>query len=382
MQAKPLSSVSLAGILVPVLVISLAGCGMLGDRRDTAHEGAQSGRALEIPPDLLPPELDATYRVPPREDGRVSAVEAERRQQQPSGILGAAPAPDVTADRVALREIGEMSVRREGSIRWLEVRAAPDELWQGLRSFWRDQGFDLVRDEPAVGVMETDWKESEAGVDIGEFRAALGRVLGTRHDAGYQDKFRVRLERDDDGLTSVFIAHRGVEQTVDDPQVGGIRWAMRPADPNLEAEMLTRLMVFLGRDEDEVRGIVDHVADTGPSVRERQVDGEPVLEMRGEYTRVWRQVGLSLDRAGLLVDDQDRRNGIFHVTYSPHVTGSRGGVFARMFRRDPVGGDGRYQIRLVQDDSWVRITARDREGEPLRTGDARTVLELLRDEIR
>jgi outer membrane protein assembly factor BamC len=383
MPDKSVRTVSLAGILVPILVITLSGCGMLGDRRDTAHQEAASGRALEVPPDLLPPELDATYRVPAREDGRVSAVEAERREQRPSGILGAGPAPEAVGDQVALREVGEMTVRREGNVRWLELRAAPDNLWQALRAFWRDQGFELVRDEPAIGVMETDWRESQAGVDVGEFRRAMARVLGTRHDAGYQDKFRVRLEREEEGLTNVYIAHRGVDQTVEDPQVGGIRWVMRPSDPNLEAEMLSRLMVFLGRDEDEVRGIIDYAADTGPDVREREVDGEPVLELRGEFSRAWRQVGLSLDRAGLLVDDQDRREGVFHVTYSSEAATGRsgGGFFGRLFRREPVGGDGRYQVRLVQDGNWVRVTVRDREGNALRASDARSVLELLRDEL-
>jgi outer membrane protein assembly factor BamC len=382
MSAKRLSTTSLAGILVPALVIALSGCGLLGDRRDAAHERATGGRALEVPPDLLPPELDATYRVPAREDGRVSAVEAERRQQRPSGILDAGPAPE--SAQVALREVDDMTVRREGNVRWLELRAVPDGLWPALRAFWRDQDFELSRDEPAVGIMETEWKESQAGVSIGGVRAALTRVLGTQHDAGYQDRYRVRLEREDGDVTNLYLSHRGVEQVVDDPGVGGIRWVMRPSDPDLEAEMLTRLMVFLGREEGDARHIVDLAADAASTLREREADGEPGLELRGEFGQVWRQVGLSLDRAGLLVDDQDRAAGVFHVTYSREAAeaGPGGGFFSRLFRRDRISGDGRYQILVVQEGDWVRITALGREGEALRASDARNVLELLRDEIR
>lgn len=382
MPANSLFVRSLAGILLSLVIVFFTGCGLLGDRRDAAYQGAGSGRALEVPPDLLPPERDATYRVPPREDGRVSAVEAEERQRQPSGILGAAPAPD--AGRVAPREVDDMAVRREGSVRWLELRAEPDGLWQGLRAFWREQGFELSRDEPAVGIMETEWRQEGAGVPEEGYRGALRRVLGTLYDAQYQDRYRIRLEREADGVTNLYLSHRGVEQTVEDPQAGGIRWVMRPSDPDLEAEMLTRLMVFLGSDGTEAGAMLDQTADAGPSLRERELDGEPGLELRGTFSQVWRQVGLGLDRAGLLVDDQDRQAGVFHVTYNPAATESRprGGFLGRLFRREPVSEGARYQIRLSQQEPWVRVTVLDREGGRLSAGDARTVLGLLRDEIR
>lgn len=379
MSSNPASCSSLVGILVPVLVLSLAGCGLLGDRRDTAHEGAASGRALEIPPDLLPPELDATYRVPARDDGRVSAVEAEQRER-PSGILGAGSAPGT--QEIALRQVEDMTVRREGNVRWLEISAAPAGLWSSLRGFWREQEFELTRDEPTLGIMETEWKETRAGVPITGIRGQLSRFLGTQYDAGLRDQYRIRLERESEDRVHLYLTHRGVDQVIDEER-GGVRWAMRPSDPELEAEMLIRLMVHLGRDEGQARGIVNLAADESPPVREREVDGQPGLELRGQFSQVWRQVGLGLDRAGLLVDDQDRRAGVFHVTYSRDAarSGSEGGFLSRLFSRDPVGGDGRYQVRLAQDGDWVRITVQDREGNALRASDAASVLELLRDEI-
>jgi outer membrane protein assembly factor BamC len=380
MSLNRVSSTSLAGILFSVLVLMISGCGLLGDKRDTAHEGATSGRALEVPPDLLPPELDATYRVPAREDGRVSAVEAEQRQQ-PSAILEARPA--AAPEAVALREVGQMTVRREGNVRWLELGAAPADLWQSLRDFWREQEFELVRDEPALGIMETEWKETGAGVPITGVRGQLARALGTLYDAGTRDQYRIRLERESEQVTNLYLSHRGVDQVIDEER-GGLRWGVRPSDPGLEAEMLTRLMVHLGREEGEARDIVNLAADEGPHLREREVDGQPGLELRGQFGQVWRQVGLGLDRAGLLVDDQDRSVGIFHVTYSPDATRTRSerGFFSRLFRRDRVGGDGRYQIHVAQEGDWVRVTARDREGNVLRPSDAASVLDLLADELR
>jgi outer membrane protein assembly factor BamC len=384
MSLNKLLSKSLAGITVPVLILSLTACGMLGDRRDSAHQGATSGRALDVPPDLLPPEVDATYRIPAREDGRVSAVEAERRQQ-PGGILGAgSPAdPAVASGQVAPSELGDVSIRREAGVRWLELRAEPEEIWAALRGFWGQLGYELERDEPRLGIMETEWLERRAGVEVGGFRGVLSRSLGTVYDAGYRDQFRIRLEREAEGVTALYLSHRGVEQVPTTAEGSGLRWVGRPSDPELEAEMLTRLMIYLGQDEGSARAALT-VDDEAPRMREREEDGQPGIELRGEFTQVWRRVGLGLDRAGLLVDDQDRSRRIFHVTFNPDMTDTRSeGFFGRMFRRDPVGAGDRYQIRLVQqEDGWTRVTAHTREGDLLNARDARRVLDLLFDELR
>lgn len=379
MSLKPLLSTSFPVLVVSLLVISLSACGMLGDRRDTAHHGATSGRALEVPPDLLPPEVDATYRIPARGDGRVSAVEAERRQQ-PSGILGAGVSADDTVAEVAPRELGDVSVRRDGAVRWLEIRAEPEQIWPSLRAFWQAQDFGLRRDEPRIGIMETDWKETRLGAPVTGFRATLSRTLGTLYDAGLRDQYRVRLERESEGVTALFLSHRGVESVATTQEGAGMRWVPRPADPELEAEMLTRLLVFLGQEDAAARTALD-AADHGTQIREREVDGQPGIELSGEFTSVWRRVGLALDRAGLLVDDQDRSRRVFHVTYNPD-TATQSGFFSRMFRRETLDAGARFQIHLVQEGDWTRVTVRSREGELLRAPEARNVLVRLQEELR
>ena len=71
------------------------------------------------------------------------------------------------------------------------------------------------------------------------------------YSAPTRDKFRTRLERSADGnSTEIYVTHYGVEEVA----VGGTTasssnayiWQRRPANPELEAEMLNRLTVYLG----------------------------------------------------------------------------------------------------------------------------------------
>ena len=51
-------------------------------------------------------------------------------------------------------------VVRAGSERWLVVKATPEAAWAALRDFWIKNGFVLAVEQPAIGIMETDWAES------------------------------------------------------------------------------------------------------------------------------------------------------------------------------------------------------------------------------
>ena len=99
--------------------------------------------------------------------------------------------------------------------------------------------------------METDWAENRAKIPQSWLRNVVGKVLDQAYSAPERDRYRTRVERSADGRsTEIYLSHRGAyEMFVNDAnlrQTGRTVWQPRPADPNLEAEMLTRLMVKLG----------------------------------------------------------------------------------------------------------------------------------------
>lgn len=365
--------------------LAIAGCSTSGDRQSgPEYEMSRQMENLEVPPDLIAPDSERAYRIPDAPGERVSAREmqqdsaARQQQRQPTDT-----APAVRSDARVLPESTEVEMRREGSVRWLSVETPPEELWDQLTAFWDSQNLRLERNEPQVGIMETEWAEDRAGIPLRGSQSIFARALGNVYDANTRDKYRLRLERDN-GRSAIYIAHRGASE---EPEGETWRWAVRPADPELEAEMLNRLRVFLTTGEIPEGGtrVAETIADRPTELHQAEHEGQPVLVTAGEMDRLWSQMGTYLDRAGLLVDEQDRNTRTFEVTYRPDMVGEgeRGGFFSRIFGR---GGDRRenerYQIRLSETgDGDLRIEARDIDGESLSRRDAEFVLERIEQQI-
>ena len=119
-------------------------------------------------------------------------------------------------------------------------------------------------------------------------------------------------------------------------------WTPRPADPELEAEFLSRLAQRLGVQKEQAdkmaknptpAGIgtaqpsaaaagVGAAAATGAATAAAassnksflaQVNGSPALQLPEPFDRAWRSVGLSLDRVNFTVEDRDRAQGLYYV---------------------------------------------------------------------
>jgi outer membrane protein assembly factor BamC len=362
------------------LALTLAGCSTSNGVGDgPRYQASRQIDTLEVPPDLIGPAMERAYRIPDAPGERVSARELER---------SAAPR-SATGPSTILPESPQVQLRRDGQTRWLEVAAEPEALWPQLRDFWRTQNLSLVRDEPTVGIMETEWSENRAGIPLGAIRGLLARAVGTLYDAGTRDQYRLRVDRSN-GTTDVFISHRGaVEET--DRDGASSRWVIGNPDPELEAFMLNRLLVFLTTGEVQDSAVAVSQADdferTG-QVDLAERDGQLVLIVRGEPEALWRRLGLALDRTGYLVDEQDRATSTFYVTYRPDMVEKhdRPGIFARVFggRGARAREDERYQVRMIVegDGRDLQIIALGLDGAPLRARDARALLEQIQPQLR
>jgi outer membrane protein assembly factor BamC len=363
------------------VAMALAGCSTFGGGADEGprYQASRQVDTLEIPPDLIAPGMEQAYRIPPGPGERVSAREIDRGTRSAPGREPGAAA--------ILPQSAEVQLQRDGQTRWLTVQSTPEALWPRLREFWRIQNLTLARDEPMVGVMETEWAENRAGIPLGGARGLLARSLGTLYDAGTRDQYRLRVEPRN-GATEVFVSHRGaVEQS--DAQGDSSRWFIADPNPELEAEMLNRLLVFLTTGE--ATGTVARAEETDFE-RTGQVDlverdGRLVLAVWGEPDALWRRLGLALDRTGLMIDDQDRRAGTYFVTFRPDIAeaGEQPGFMRRMFslgRATHRRADERYQVRMLADGRDLQIVALSIDGEPLRTADERFVLELIQPQLR
>jgi outer membrane protein assembly factor BamC len=292
---------------VALTALLSAGCGSLGSDTIDYRGTVVRAKPLDVPPDLTQLARDSRYQT---QGGVVSAAASN------------VPTASGTPAAVALGAVANMRIERSGQQRWLVVPTAPEQLWPQLRAFWEARGFQIAMEDAKAGVIETNWSENRGKLPADVVRNLLGRLAGNLFDTGERDQFRTRLERTEVGgkvSTEVFISHRGIEEAVVSPtgarDDNTTRWRLRPSDPQLEAEMLARLMVSLGGPQDVAVARTTVAAAPEAPARARLVVDGAAIEVDEPFDRAWRRVGLALDRGGFTVEDRDRSLGLYYVRY-------------------------------------------------------------------
>ena len=386
MKSSSLAVKPLALRLTPlVLAMAAAGCsGQLFESKkiDYKSTAVQTVPRLEVPPDLIAPTRDDRFAVPDiggKGGATFSAYSAERSPQavaaQQSDVL---PAVDKTR------------IERAGTQRWLVVSGTPDKAWDVVKEFWQETGFIVSIERPEAGVMETDWAENRAKIPQDGLRALLGRAIDALYSTAERDKFRTRLEPGSEpGTTDIFISHRGMYETFISEGKDETRWQPRPADPDLEAEMLRRLMVRFGVDEKRAEAALA-AAQTKPLDKARLArgnDGVGSLEVDESFDRAWRRVGLALDRVGFTVEDRDRSKGLYFVRYVDPDAGKKDesmlGKLA-FWKSKPADAEAQTQFRVyLRDDGAITtVQVLSREGGVDRSETARRILGLLHEQLK
>jgi outer membrane protein assembly factor BamC len=367
------------------LALSLAGCSssfMSGDSVDYRTAGTKSA-PLDIPPDLT--QLAREGRYQPQQ----GVVSANTMRQ----AAVAAPAATTTAAAaVAPSAMANMRIDREGNVRWLVAPMAPEALYPLVRAFWLERGFVLDIDEPAIGMMETDWAENRAKIKEDWLRRSMGNLLDSLYSTPQRDRFRTRIERTATG-SEVTISHRGMQEVYITEFKDQTRWTPRPADPELEAEFLSRLMVKLGNKEDAARTAVAAASPAtpakaradAPGLRATSLPATASMEIDEGFDRAWRQVGLALDRAGFTIEDRDRGAGLYFVRYiDPKLAGQEEpGFFSKMFRggKDAVKPQ-RLRVVVKASGPKTQVSVQTAEGAVDNSEQARTIVGKLIDQLK
>ena len=276
--------------------------GIADDKVDYRSTSTKS-KSLEVPPDLTQLSRDSRYQP---QGGVITASAAGA-----APVAGVAPRP-----AVALNAQDSMRIERQGQFRWLVVAQTPEALWPQLRTFWEQRGLSIAVEDAKAGVIETSWAENRAKLPVDVIRSTIGRVFGNVYDTGERDQYRMRVERTTTG-SEIYIAHRGAEEVYTSERRENTTWRGRPSDPQLEAEMLARLMVTLGSKDLPTAQASITAAAAAPQApaRARAMAGGAALEVDDPFDRAWRRVGLALDRGGFTVEDRDRTQGLYYVRY-------------------------------------------------------------------
>lgn len=362
--------------VVLVLLSGIVGCSAVDNVMDTKntinYKNNQSVKKLDFPPDLTAPEFDMAFSLPA--DGVVSASQLEK------GANG------YTVDGRKISVLPESSTAKVGSLgtlRWLDVSAPANAVWPKLRDFWRSIGIPVKRDEPRIGIMETDWAVNRAGLPLNWFNKALGSILGKGYDAGTRDKFRIRIEKPTRNTTRIFLTHKGAEKVITDSISG---WELRPPNHELEAEMLNRLKAFLTGDTSAATAskATSDANHNSSLVSVVEQEGQTILQVHDNYKRAWVLTGIMLDRMGLVPEKRNRRAGIYEVVYrgNDEDTAKRG-FFKRLFggRKTLLVKGRAYQVHVQDAGKLAVVRIFDDEGKPLSKRLTKLVLMRLKQEF-
>lgn len=308
--------------IAALLMVSLAGCDsipFIDNKPD--YKGAGRSRPLEVPPDLTASPVSDAYSIP----GSTSYSSYTQAQE----------GQEAGTEKILTTPEGVRLVKA-GAQQWLVVDAPAEKIWPVIRDFWVDQGFAVRVESPQTGVMETEWIDSDAikkdtsGNALDKFDKWLDKLSGFAD----KKKFRTRLDRGEaPNTTEIYMTHHSVAGAPDDGKnrvqtnLGEIETGYRAdakksaadvdaRDAELDAELLRRLMVKLGIEEQRSKSLIAEATVVKRADVIKESDGSATLVLNDPFDRAWRRVGLALDRIGFVIEDKDRSSGVFFVRYA------------------------------------------------------------------
>lgn len=355
------------------LAIAVSACSSIQEEK-IDYKSAKKASTLEVPPDLTQLSKDTRYTT--AQDKSVSALALQAGQSQVPAVERAAPL-----------QVGDVHILREGDKRWLLVDRPVDQLWEPAREFWLDHGFNLEQEKPDLGILETEWAENRAKLPQDVIRKTLGKVFDSLYSTSERDKFRTRLERRADGKTEIFITHRGMEEVYSSSQKDSTIWQPRPADPELEAEFLRRLMIKLGTSEEQSKALLASAAAQGKADTNVQVlttNDTPTLALQEPFDRAWRLVGVALDRTGFTVEDRDRSKGLYYVRYvaptAQNTAPKKKSWFSRNKKAD--NQPTQYQIAVRSEGNNSQVVVLNAQGQPETAATAQRIVRVLAEDMK
>ena len=368
---------------VAMMAAALAGCSTLQEyspfeAKRVEYKAAQSGPSLEIPPDLTPPKFDDRYKAG---TATLSGVNAANRSAVLSGAGGILPA------------VSGMRIERAGSERWLVVPGTAEANFPRVREFWSTMNMNLVLDDSRIGLMETDWQENRARIQQDIVRRTIGKVFDNLYSSGTRDKYRTRIERGVNSTTEIYVSHRGLEeQNVGSTATPVFRWEFRKPEPEYEAEILNRMMQYLGAPREEASQIVKTaLAPAADTARVNQAEivksgNISSLSMNDSFDRSWRRVGLALDRVGFTVVDRDRTAGTYFVRYAdPEVMAkNEPGILDKLkfWNSDTKDVVEQYRITVKETAGKTAVAVLDKAGTVDSTPISTRIVNLLYEQLR
>ena len=318
-------------IILPfILLTSLNSCAFLFGEDGVFPDPGDGYLEAELAPEMIIPSqldsytLDQLYVVPERFSSLVALEEVPL------------PMPIETRRREGVR------IQSLNDERWIVIDATPAQVWPLVRDYWTDLQIILDHEDPSNGVMETSWVE-------------VGASSQKRH------KYKIIIEPGlHSGYSEIYVLH--LENLSTEPVPLIVTWPEKSVSPDLEQQILTSISQYLA-DRNDVYQASSSSLLAGSIESESKANliesdtGEPMLELRLDYSRAWVQIRQALETADVLIVDSSRDESVFNVQFAGIVNeDDEPGFIGRWFGGASEELDMRdFSVKLFQSNGVVNV---------------------------
>ena len=345
-------------LVLLIAVVGLSGCSLLPDTSKVIpwetdselsgdYETAIEANAITVPDDLDSGAIQQAYPIP------------EVAVNLAIPVTGKAPRP---APLTAGSQSDAVRLQRLGESRWAVVNVAPGQLWPQVRAFLVSSGIDVASVDASGGLIDTAFVMLE--------------------NKSVESRFRFRVDSGVQRNTSeLHVLQQNIAKDLD-----LTRWPQNSDDTELEQAMLRNIAQFIANSAESapVSMMAEQaMAGAGRIAMEESTSGAR-LRLDLPFNRAWAATEKGFTDAGFRLDDKNRSEGLFYVTYLGPDGEEDGGWFSWLGGSesdDPLIGQ-QFQVQLITEDtSQVTIQILDSDGQPIGQLEQQGLLTLLQGNI-
>ena len=294
---------------LPLILIFVTGCAFIGE--DTSKDFFQE----ELSKDIVSNDGSSVSQ-----DDHYPILINGNFQKEPIDI----PKPRQIFSSGQTREV---QLRRLGELLWVYVEALPSTSWPITKAFFETSGFPLINSNPESGELKLRYSEN---IDL-----------------------KVEVEHGiKEASTEIFVSFytEGGKLTQDE-------WVEASQDT------LAKLVEYMAESVDSFSGtsLAAQALNDKKKTRIFNLDEKTIIELDLGFDRAWSAVSRALEDGKIQVNDRDREEGFFLVSFNAQDEDS--GWFSFLnFQGEAntglaLGSDADFKIIVSTEDSSTKITA-------------------------
>ena len=294
---------------LPLILIFVSGCAFIGE--DTSKDFFQE----ELSKDIVSNDGSSVSQ-----DDHYPILINGNFQKEPIDI----PKPRQIFSSGQTREV---QLRRLGELLWVYVEALPSTSWPITKAFFETSGFPLINSNPESGELKLRYSEN---IDL-----------------------KVEVEHGiKEASTEIFVSFYG-----DGSKLTQDEWVEASQDT------LAKLVEYMAESVDSFSGtsLAAQALNDKKKTRIFNLDEKTIIELDLGFDRAWSAVSRALEDGKIQVNDRNREEGFFLVSFKAQDDDD--GWFSFLNFQDEansglaLGSDADFKIIVSTEDSSTKITA-------------------------